>query len=96
MSHREKERTEDYKKTIEATEAPSVHGAKEVICQFYYRFYSQLISPKSNQDSVRYTSVALCAAGTSMILCLTPSALLLCVPYYVRALVRHSIFWMNP
>jgi len=25
---------------IEATGVPSVHGAKEVICQFYYRFYS--------------------------------------------------------
>ena len=66
---------------IEATEAPSVHGAKEVICQFYNRFYSQLISPESNQDFVRYTFVAFCAAGTSMILCLTPFALLLCVPY---------------
>ena len=34
--HGEKERTEDYKnKAMEVTEAPSVHRATELVCQYY-------------------------------------------------------------
>jgi len=58
--------------------------ATEVICQFYLRFYAQSIYLKGCQESVSYTSVALCAIGTSLTLHSSPSTPCLRVPYYVR------------
>lgn len=73
-----------FKKAIIVTEAPSVRRATEVICQFYLRFYAQSIYLKGCQESVSYTSVALCAIGTSLTLHSSLSTPCLCVPYYVR------------
>ena len=48
----------------------------------------------SYQESVRYTSVALCAVGTSVTLHNLRPSVTLCA-LYVRVLVYHSIFRMN-
>ena len=69
--------------------------ATEVICQFYLRFYAQSIYLKGCQESVSYSSVALCAIGTSLTLHSSPSTPCLRVPYYVRVLDYHSIFRKN-
>ena len=47
------------------------------------------LSQNSYQEFVRYTSVTLCAVGTSVTLCLPPSPP---CAYYIRLLVYHSIF----
>ena len=57
--------------------------------------YTKRLSQQSYQESVRYTSVALCAVGTSVTLRLSPSSPSLRVPYYVRVLVCHVIFRKN-
>ena len=56
--------------------------------------YTKRLPQNSYQESVRYTSVALCAVGTSVTqhylrLSVTPCA------YYIRLLVYHSIFRKN-
>jgi len=69
MSHREMENTEGYQNTSSVvTEAPSVRGVTEIGCLFFQRFYTQSIYFKSYQKSIHYTSVALCAIGTSVLL----------------------------
>ena len=45
MSHGGTERTEDYK-AIVVTEAPSVHRATELVCQFYWQFIYKTFIPK--------------------------------------------------
>lgn len=54
---------------------------------------TNLLSQNNYQESVRYISVTRCAVDTSIILHLAPSTPFLCVPYSIRALVYHSIFW---
>ena len=58
--------------------------------------YTKRLSQNSYQESVCYTSVALCVVGTSVTLPLSPPPPSLCVPYYMRVLVYHSIFRKNP
>ena len=58
---------------MEVTEATSVRAAAEEVCQFYQRLYTQSIYLRTYQESVRYTSVALYAVGTSVTLRLPPS-----------------------
>ena len=75
---------------------------------------TNLLSQNNYQESVRFTTVTLCAISTSIILRLPPSHPFLfvpshlgdialppsppwhCVPYSIRALVYHSIFWKPP
>ena len=67
------ESTEGYQnKAMVITEASSVHRATEVVCQFYQRLYTQSVYLRCYQESVCYTSVALCSIGTSMPLPLPP------------------------
>ena len=74
MSHGGTENTEGYQsKAMKVTEAPSVHRATEVVYTLFLLLYAQSIYPKSYQESVGYTSVALCAVGTSVTLRLPPS-----------------------
>ena len=49
--------------------------------------YTQSSYLRNNQESVRYTFVALCAIGNSVALPLPPSLLSLRMPYYMRVLV---------
>jgi len=53
---------------MEVTEAPSAHRATELVCQFYYQFIYKVFTQNSYQESVHYTSVALCAVDTSVTL----------------------------
>ena len=50
------------------------------------------LSQNSYQEFVRYTSVALCAVGTSVTLCVTSVPSVTPCAYYIRLLVYHSIF----
>ena len=69
MSHGGTERTEGYQsKAMEVTKTPSVHRATELVCTLFQQLYAQSIYPKSYQESVGYTSVALCAVSTSVTL----------------------------
>ena len=53
--------------------------------------YTKRLSPNSYQESVRYTSVALCAVGTSVTLRYLRPSVTPCA-YYIRLLVYQSIF----
>lgn len=48
------------------TEAPLVHGAKEVVCEFLLEINEQSVYLLSYQGTIRYVSVTLCAIGTSL------------------------------
>ena len=50
------------------------------------------LSQNSYQEFVRYTSVALCAVGTSVTLCVTSVPSVTPCAYYIRLLVYYSIF----
>lgn len=83
MSHGGTERTEGYQsKAMEVTEALSVHRATELVCTLFQLLYAQSIYPKSYQESVGYTSVALCAVSTSVTLCVTSVASVTPCAYY--------------
>ena len=53
---------------MEVTEVSSVSRATEFVCQFYYQFIYKVFTKNSYQESVHYTSVALCAVDTSVTL----------------------------
>ena len=53
------------------------------------------LSQNSYQESVRYSSIAHCAIGTSTIWRLAPSPLYLRVRYYASALAYHYTFRKN-
>ena len=57
--------------------------------------YTKHLFKKSYQESVRYTSVALCAVGTSVTLCVTSVLSVTLCAYYIRLSVYHSIFRKN-
>ena len=53
------------------------------------------LSQNSYQEFVRYTSVALCAVGTSVTLCVISVPSVTLCAYYIRLSVYHSIFRKN-
>ena len=57
--------------------------------------YKNPSSQKSYQESLCYTSVALCVIAPSVPLLYLRHPPFLCVPYYIRVLVYHSIFRKN-
>ena len=60
-------------KAMEATEVPSERGTTEIVCNSISNLYTKHLPQNSYQEAVRYTSVALCAVGTSVILPLSLS-----------------------
>ncbi len=62
--------------------------------RWFSNLYTKRLSPNSYQESVRYTSVALCAVGTSVTLRYLRPSVTPCA-YYIRLLVYHSIFQKN-
>ena len=56
---------------------------------------TKCLSQNSYQEFVRYTSVALCAVGTSVTLCVTSVLSVTLCAYYIRLSVYHSIFRKN-
>ena len=95
MSHGEKERTEDYK---EKRWKPRRHHRcterRSLFANSISNLYTKRLSQNSYQESVRYTSVALCAVGTSVTLRYLRPSVTPCA-YYIRLLVYHSIFQRN-
>ena len=79
---------------MEVTEVSSVSRATEFVCQFYYQFIYKVFTKNSYQESVHYTSVALCAVDTSVTLhYLRPLRDSVCRLY--KTLVYHSILRKN-
>ena len=69
MSHREKERTEDYKtKQWQARRHRRCIERRSLFAISISNLYTKRLSLNSYQKSVRYASVALCAVGTSVTL----------------------------
>ena len=66
-----------------------------LVAGFISDFMAQSDYPKSCQESVRYSSIALCAVSISVRLPLALSPQCLCVVYYIRVLVYYSIFRKN-
>ena len=66
---------------------------RSLSAHFFSNFIPKVF-PKSYQESVRYTSVALCAVGTSVTLRYLRPSVTPCA-YYIRRLVYHSIFQKN-
>ena len=62
-------------------EAPSVHRVTELVCHFI-SLNTKCLSKNNCQESVNYTSVALCAVGTSVTLCVTSVASVTLCAYY--------------
>ena len=69
MSHREKERTEDYKtKQWKSRRHHRCIERRSLFAISISNLYTKRLSQNSYQESVRYASVALCAVGTSLTL----------------------------
>ena len=69
MSHREKERTEDYKtKQWKARRHRRYIEQRSLFANSISNLYTKHLSQTTSQESVRYPSVTLCAVGTSVIL----------------------------
>ena len=67
---------------------------RSLIANSISNLYTKRLSQNSYQESVRYTSVALCAVGTSVTLRYLRPSVTPCA-YYIRRLVYHSIFQKN-
>ena len=67
---------------------------RSLIANSIVNLYTKRLSQNSYQESVRYTSVALCAVGTSVTLRYLRPSVTPCA-YYIRLLVYHSIFQKN-
>ena len=95
--HTEKRRTRRIikYKAIVVTEAPSVHRATELVCQFYWQFIYKTFIPKYlARICTLHLRRSLCRRHLRNIvrylrLSVTPCA------YYIRLLVYHSIFRMS-
>ena len=78
------------------TEAPSVDRATEFVSNSISNLYTKCLFKKSSQESVRYTSVALCAVGTSVTLCylctLCDSVCLICKSYSLSLHISEDLF----
>ena len=95
MSHREKERTEDYKtKQWKSRRHRRCIERRSLFAISISNLYTKRLSQNSYQKSVRYASVALCAVGTSLTLRYLRPSVTPCA-YYIRLLVYHSIFRKN-
>ena len=69
MSHGEKERTEDYKeKRWQSRRHRRCIEWRSLFANSIINLYTKRLPQNSYQGSVRYTSVALCAVGTSVTL----------------------------
>lgn len=80
---------------MEVTEAPSVHRATEIVCQFYQQFIYKAFTPKQLS---RICTLYLCRSLCRRHLCdIAFTSVLSVVPcaYYIRLLVYHSIFRKN-
>ena len=91
MSHGEKERTEDYK---EKRWKPRRHHRcterRSLFANSISNLYTKRLPQNSYQESVRYTSVALCAVGTSVTLrYLRPLRDSVCLIYKTFSLSLH-------
>ena len=91
MSHGEKERTEDYK---EKQWKPRRHHRcteqRRMFANSISNLYTKRLPQNSYQESVRYTSVALCAVGTSVTLrYLRPLRDSVCLIYKTFSLSLH-------
>ena len=72
MSHREKEWTEDYKtKQWKSRRHRRCIERRSLFANSISNLYTKRLTLNRYQESVRYTSVALCAVGTSVTLCVT-------------------------
>ena len=80
---------------MEATEAPSVHRATELVCQFYQQFIYKAFTPKYlSRICTLYLRRSLCCwhlrdVAFTSVPSVTPCA------YHIRLLVYHSIFRKN-
>ena len=77
---------------MEVTEAPSVHGATELVCQFYQQFIYKAFIPKQlSRICTLHLRRSLCRRHLRDIAfpSVPPCA------YYIRVLVYHSIFRKN-
>ena len=94
MSHGGTERTEDYK-AIVVTEAPSVHRATELVCQFYWQFIYKTFIPKYlARICTLHLRRSLCRRHLRDIAFTSVPSVTPCA-YYIRLLVYHSIFRMS-
>ena len=91
MSHGEKERTEDYKeKQWKSRRHRRCIERRSLFANSISNLYTKRLSQNSYQESVRYTSVALCAVGTSVTLrYLRPLRDSVCLLYKTFSLSLH-------
>ena len=91
MSHGEKERTEDYKeKRWKSRRHRRCTEQRRMFANSISNLYTKRLPLNSYQESVRYTSVALCAVGTSVTLrYLRPLRDSVCLIYKTFSLSLH-------
>ena len=91
MSHGEKERTEDYKeKRWKSRRHRRCTEQRRMFANSISNLYTKRLPQNSYQESVRYTSVALCAVGTSVTLrYLRPLRDSVCLIYKTFSLSLH-------
>ena len=91
MSHGEKERTEDYKeKRWKSRRHRRCTERQSLFANSISYLYTKRLPQNSYQESVRYTSVALCAVGTSVTLrYLRPLRDSVCLIYKTFSLSLH-------
>ena len=91
MSHGEKERTEDYKeKRWKSRRHRRCIEQRRMFANSISNLYTKRLPQNSYQESVRYTSIALCAVGTSVTLrYLRPLRDSVCLIYKTFSLSLH-------
>ena len=91
MSHGEKERTEDYKeKRWKSRRHRRCTERRSLFANSISYLYTKRLPQNNYQESVRYTSVALCAVGTSVTLrYLRPLRDSVCLIYKTFSLSLH-------
>ena len=96
MSHRGTEWTEDFKtKLWKSQRHRRCIERRSLFANAISNLYTKRLPQNSYQESVRYTSVVLCAVGTSLTLRLPPVPSVTPCAYDIRLLVYHSIFRKN-
>ena len=80
---------------MEVTEAPSVHRATELVCQFYQQFiYKAFTSKQLSRICTLHLRRSLCRRHLRDIAFTSVHSVTPCA-YYIRVLVYHSIFRKN-
>ena len=80
---------------MEVTEAPSVHRATELVCQFYQQFIYKAFIPKQlSRICTLHLRRSLCRRHLRDIAFTSVPSVTPCA-YYIRVLVYHSIFRKN-